>query len=133
MIRSPVHRHGETVIFFNDDRARRTLFHGNEKCAEYEIVHGSKELRDEKAVKVAIDMLTPYGFKEYNFGDEIKVGDRLYYNNRGKNLFVFSIGGIANETLAIVSSVIGIIRFRKDKNAEEPILADITEEPSAEV
>lgn len=49
------------------------------------------------------------------------------------NLFVFSIGGIANETLAIVSSVIGIIRFRKDKNAEEPILTDINEETSAEV
>lgn len=31
------------------------------------------------------------------------------------NIFVFSIGGIANEGISIVSSVIGIIRFRKTK------------------
>ena len=33
------------------------------------------------------------------------------------NIFVFSIGGMANELVAIVSSVIGIIRFRKNKKA----------------
>ena len=47
------------------------------------------------------------------------------------NLFVFSIGGIANETLAIVSSVIGIIRFRKHKDAEkfnDGALTEATEE-----
>lgn len=34
------------------------------------------------------------------------------------NIFVFSLGGIANEALAILSSVVGIIRFRKEaKNA----------------
>ena len=32
------------------------------------------------------------------------------------NCFVFSIGGIANEALAIISSAIGILRFRKSKN-----------------
>ena len=47
---------------------------------------------EREAVKVAINMLAPYGFKEYKFGDKINVGDRLYYNNRGKNLFVFTIG-----------------------------------------
>ena len=35
------------------------------------------------------------------------------------NLFVFSIGGLANEALAIISSIIGIIRFRKTKNSSE--------------
>ena len=35
------------------------------------------------------------------------------------NLFVFSIGGLANEALAIISSIIGIIRFRKTKNVNE--------------
>jgi hypothetical protein len=29
------------------------------------------------------------------------------------NVFVFSIGGIINEGLAIVSSIIGIIRYKK--------------------
>lgn len=31
------------------------------------------------------------------------------------NIFVFSLGGIANEGLSIVSSVVGILRFRKEK------------------
>lgn len=34
------------------------------------------------------------------------------------NVFVFSIGGIANESLAIISSIIGIIRFKGAKNNE---------------
>ena len=34
------------------------------------------------------------------------------------NVFVFSIGGMANETIAIISSIIGIVRFRKDKGSE---------------
>ena len=33
------------------------------------------------------------------------------------NVFVFSIGGITNEGISIVSSVIGIIRFRKEKTS----------------
>lgn len=33
------------------------------------------------------------------------------------NIFVFSLGGIANEALAIGSSIVGIIRFRKEKKA----------------
>jgi len=32
------------------------------------------------------------------------------------NIYVFSIGGILNETVALTSSVIGIIRFRQQKN-----------------
>ena len=31
------------------------------------------------------------------------------------NIFVFSLGGIANEGLSVVSSAVGIIRFRKEK------------------
>ena len=31
------------------------------------------------------------------------------------NIFVFSLGGIANESLAILSSIVGIIRYRKEK------------------
>ena len=30
------------------------------------------------------------------------------------NIFVFSLGGIANESLAIVSSLVGIVRFRQE-------------------
>ena len=31
------------------------------------------------------------------------------------NIFVFSLGGIANEALSIVSSAVGILRFRREK------------------
>ena len=38
------------------------------------------------------------------------------------NIYVFSIGGIANEVISIISSVIGIIRFRKsDKDLREVV------------
>ena len=33
------------------------------------------------------------------------------------NIFVFSLGGIANESLAILSSIVGIFRYRKEKHA----------------
>ena len=33
------------------------------------------------------------------------------------NIFVFSLGGIANEAISIISSAIGIFRYRKQKNA----------------
>ena len=35
------------------------------------------------------------------------------------NIFVFSIGGILNESIAIVSSVVGIIRFWQEEKKEE--------------
>ncbi len=47
---------------------------------------------EREAVKVSIAMAEARGFREYKLGDRISVGDKLYYNNRGKNLFVFSIG-----------------------------------------
>lgn len=47
---------------------------------------------EREAVKVAIDMLSAKGFTEYMLGDSVKPGDKLYYNNRGKNLFAFVIG-----------------------------------------
>ena len=79
---------------------KETVYKKTDKAnieAAFEYAEGYKAFlnaakTEREAVKVAIDMLTPYGFKEYNFGDSISVGDRLYYNNRGKNLFVFTIG-----------------------------------------
>lgn len=35
------------------------------------------------------------------------------------NIFVFSLGGIFNESVAIVASIIGIVRFVKQKKGEE--------------
>ena len=33
------------------------------------------------------------------------------------NIFVFSLGGIANEALAILSSIVGILRFRQEEKS----------------
>ena len=58
---------------------------------------GYKKFLDEakterEAVTVAVSMAQAAGFEEYKLGDRIAVGDKLYYNNRGKNLFLFRVG-----------------------------------------
>jgi len=47
---------------------------------------------EREAVIAAIALAEAEGYKPYEFGDAIHVGDKLYYNNRGKNLFLFRIG-----------------------------------------
>ncbi|MBQ9783243.1 MAG: aminopeptidase [Clostridia bacterium] len=47
---------------------------------------------EREALKISIAMAEAKGYRAYKLGDPISVGDKLYYNNRGKNLFVFSIG-----------------------------------------
>ena len=62
---------------------------------------------EREAVKTSIEMLAAKGFKEYTLGDKVAAGDKLYYNNRGKNLFVFTIGSesIANGIRIVASHV----------------------------
>ena len=47
---------------------------------------------EREAVVLGIKMAEAAGYRPYRFGDIISVGDKLYYNNRGKNLFVFRVG-----------------------------------------
>ena len=47
---------------------------------------------ERECVKVSIALAESYGYSEYKLGDKISAGDKKYYNNRGKNLFVFSVG-----------------------------------------
>ncbi len=47
---------------------------------------------EREAVVASIAMLEKNGYRPYDLGDEIHAGDRLYYNNRGKNLFAFRVG-----------------------------------------
>ncbi len=66
-------------------------------AAAFEYAEGYKHFLDSakterEAVDTSIEMLAAHGFCEYKLGDAIKAGDRLYYNNRGKNLFAFAIG-----------------------------------------
>ncbi|MBQ8331387.1 MAG: aminopeptidase [Clostridia bacterium] len=47
---------------------------------------------EREALKASIALAEAKGYREYRLGDKISAGDKLYYNNRGKNLFVFSVG-----------------------------------------
>ena len=47
---------------------------------------------EREAVKYTIAMAKNRGYVEYCFGDEIVVGGKYYYNNRGKQLVLFRIG-----------------------------------------
>ena len=65
--------------------------------AAFDYAEGYKKYLDaakteREAVKESIAMAEKHGFREYKLGDEINAGDRLYYNNRGRNLFLFTVG-----------------------------------------
>ena len=47
---------------------------------------------EREAVKQAIELAEAKGFKEYKVGSELKPGDRIYRNNRGKALMLAVIG-----------------------------------------
>lgn len=47
---------------------------------------------EREAVCTSIKMAEEKGFKPYNLGAPLKAGDKYYYNNRDKNLFLFVIG-----------------------------------------
>lgn len=47
---------------------------------------------EREAVNTSIEIAEKAGFKPYTLGQALKAGDKLYYNNRGKSLFLFTIG-----------------------------------------
>ena len=47
---------------------------------------------EREAVSEGIRMAEDAGFTPYALGDKLSVGDKKYYNNRGKNLFLFTVG-----------------------------------------
>ena len=47
---------------------------------------------EREATEFAVKMAKDNGFTEYRLGDALKVGDKKYYNNRGKSLFLFKVG-----------------------------------------
>ena len=66
-----------------------------EKAYEYaknymRFLDASKTERE--AVAESVRIAEKAGYRAWNFGDPMKAGDKLYYNNRGKNLFLFRIG-----------------------------------------
>ena len=53
---------------------------------------------EREAVAVSIKMAEEKGFKPYLMGSPVKAGDKYYYNNRDKNLYLFVIGSKPIET-----------------------------------
>lgn len=63
----------------------------------FDYAEGYKKFLDEskterEAVKSGIAIAKKNGYKPYVLGDAIKPGDKLYYNNRGKSLFLIKAG-----------------------------------------
>ena len=78
----------KTVYETADESVVSAAFAYSEDYKKY--LDGGKTERE--ALKISVEMAERHGFREYRFGDRISAGDKLYYNNRGKNLFVFSVG-----------------------------------------
>ncbi len=47
---------------------------------------------EREAVTESIKLAEAAGYKPYSFGMPMKAGDKFYYNNRDKNIFLFRIG-----------------------------------------
>lgn len=47
---------------------------------------------EREAVCESIKMAEAAGYRPYTFGMPLQAGDKLYYNNRGKNIYLFRIG-----------------------------------------
>ena len=47
---------------------------------------------EREAVATAVGMAEKNGYRPYRFGDKVAPGDKLYFNNRNKNLFLIRLG-----------------------------------------
>ena len=47
---------------------------------------------EREAVITSAKILEEAGFRSYKIGDPLQKGDKVYYNNRGKSLYVMSVG-----------------------------------------
>lgn len=76
-------------IYANADKAEKA------RIAEY--CEGYKKFLDNgkterEAVSYTVKLAEKNGYKPYALGDKIQKGDKLYYNNRGKGLFLIRAG-----------------------------------------
>ena len=65
--------------------------------AAYEYARGYAAFLDaakteREAVREGVRMATDMGFCPYQFGDAMQPGDKFYYNNHGKSLYLFVVG-----------------------------------------
>ena len=47
---------------------------------------------EREAVTASIELAEAQGYRAWKLGEPLKAGDRVYYNNRGKNLFLIAVG-----------------------------------------
>ncbi len=60
---------------------------------------------ERETVKTSIALAEQHGYKPYNFGMSVQAGDKFYYNNRGRSLFLFRIGSEdINNGMRIIAS-----------------------------
>ena len=52
----------------------------------------NKSKTERETVAASVELLERNGFSAYKLGDRVKAGDKLYYSNRGKSLFAFTVG-----------------------------------------
>ena len=99
---------------------KKTVYQQADKeivASAFDYAEGYKTYLDEgkterEALKASIALAEQKGYRPYRLGDPIAVGDKLYYNNRGKNLFVFSIGSEPiNEGIRITAAHIDAPRI----------------------
>lgn len=59
---------------------------------------------ERETVAQTVEMVENAGYKPYTLGDKINPGDKLYYNNRGKSLFILRAGktDVAKEGVRIL-------------------------------
>ncbi len=51
-----------------------------------------KAKTEREAVAYSISLAKKNGYTEYKLGDKLSIGDKKYYNNRGKSIYFFKVG-----------------------------------------
>ena len=71
-----------------DENTLKTIFDYSEGYKRF-LDNGKTE---RETVEYTVEMLEKAGYKEYKLGDKIDPHDKLYFNNRGKALFIVKAG-----------------------------------------
>lgn len=90
-----------TNVYENaDEKLLKDIFDYSEGYKKF-LDNGKTE---RETVSETVELAKKSGFKEFDFCKKIKAGDKLYYNNRGKSLFLLKAGkaNIATNGLRIL-------------------------------
>jgi len=83
-------------LFFKQANAYDKMS-AEERAAMHEYAKGyvdfmAKAKTERECVAYAVEAAKANGYKEYTFGQSMKAGDKFYFNNRGKSIYLFRIG-----------------------------------------